>query len=127
MLGGKARVKWLDAKRRSVFREALGRHQRDGSKAPNIAIVQRAAILQNELERRVRTLLVRKLSAVDEQRSGKAWLNDEPVSGGQIDHDQLRATPAPHDGRSRQPFSERLDADFAQNVRLRDADRRDAY
>src|SRR3954467_6546957 len=100
MLGGEGRVKGLDAQRRGIAGEAFRRHERDGAEAADVAVVNRAAVVQAELHRRVRTLALRQIPVIDEQRTGEAGLNDESVSAREIEHDELGAPPTALDDRS---------------------------
>src|SRR4051812_48499165 len=100
MLGGEGRVKGLDAQRRGIAGEAFRGHERNGAKAADVTIVNRAAVVQAELYRRVRTLALRQVPVIDEERAGEAGLHDESVSTREIEHDELGAPPATLDDRA---------------------------
>src|SRR6185312_5184517 len=93
MLGGKRGIKRLDAKAGRVPRELIRRHERDGAESPDVSVVERSAVVERELDRRVAPFLWWQLAGVDEQRAGEARLNHEPLAGGQIEDDELGPTP----------------------------------
>ena len=104
MLCGERAVKWLDAERGCVAREPISVHQRDRSEPPNVPIVKRAAVVENELDGRVLALALRKVAGVDQERSGEPRLNHETVAAGEIEHDELRAPPGARDPRAENPL-----------------------
>src|ERR1700743_207079 len=97
MLGGERWVKGLDDKRFAVLRETLGLHERHRAKSANVAVVNGPPVTEDELERRVASLVVGEIAGVDEQGSGEPRLHDDTILAREIEHDQLRSTPCPHD------------------------------
>ena len=94
MVGGEGGVKGLDAERGGIARESLGMHERDGAETADISVVDGATIIEPELDRRVRALAFGQVPVIDEQRASEARLNNESVSTGQVEDDELGATPA---------------------------------
>src|SRR5436190_1928910 len=126
MLGGKVRVKGLDAKRRGVAGKPVSAHQRERSESPNVSVVDGASVTERELDCRVFPFAIRQTAGVDEQGAREAWLDDEMVAGAQVEHDKLRAAPAPRDGRSGGALRELSGRDLAQHIRSCDADSGDS-
>src|SRR6185503_5493921 len=93
MLCGKGGVKWLDAKRRGVGGESCRGHQRDGAESSDVAVVERAAVVENELERGIAALLIRKGAGVDEQRAGEARLHHDALTRREIQNHELGSPP----------------------------------
>src|ERR1035437_1226191 len=91
---GERGVKWLDSECLDVFLESLGRHQREGAEGTNVAIVEGASVIESEVHGRVCRLALRERPGGEEKRAGEAWLHDDPVAGGEIEHDHLRPAPA---------------------------------
>src|SRR5215471_14592922 len=114
---GERSVKWLDAERRRVAREAIGVHQSDRSEPSNIAVVKGSAIVENELDGRVLTLTFGQIARVDQQRTGETRLHNQMIAAGEIENDQLRASPRPSDSHADEPLCQRARADLAQDVR----------
>src|SRR5689334_3804112 len=100
MICGERAVKWLNAQRRCIARESFGVHQRDRSQPPDIAVVQRSTIVENELDRRILALPLRKISGVNQQGAREARLNDQAFTSREVEHDELRAPPGPGDLRA---------------------------
>lgn len=122
MLAGERRVKWLDAEWSSVFGESLPRHQCDGSKATYIAIVQRASIVEYQLERGVAPLGLGQSACVNQQRAGESWLNNDALVRREIDYDELGSAPGSNNLCSEEPPGKGAWLDLAQNIRPGDAD-----
>src|SRR3954469_10616609 len=97
MLRGKVGVKGLDAKFGGVKLKPLGAHQRERAEPPNVPIMDRASVIESELHSRVRTLALRQVAPVDEERASEARLDDQPIAGREIEDDELRAPPTPRD------------------------------
>ena len=126
MRAREAWVKRLDSERRGVLREPFRRHQGDGSQTTNVAVVQRAAVVQSQLDRGIAALLFGQIASIDEERAGEARLHDEAVAGRQVDHDELRAAPASTDRCARHAPREIARTHLSQNVRSCDRDADDA-
>src|SRR6185436_9392368 len=126
MLASEARVKRLDAERAGVLREPFVGHERHCSKPTNVAVVQRASIVQPELDRRVAPLVFREIAAIYQESAGKARLNDNAVASREIDHDELGASPAAFDRGARNAPRESASAHLSQHVRPGDSDADDA-
>src|SRR5881227_2235994 len=96
------RVKRLDAEPALVLGEPVGRHERDRAKAADVAVVQAAAAVEGEghSQKRALTLGERRRAVVDEKCAGEARLDDEPVAGGEVEDDELRAPPRALDARA---------------------------
>ena len=123
MRGGERRVKWLDAERRHVFGETIGGHQGHRAEPPNVAVVERPAVVEREFDRRVAALVLRKSAAVDEQRAGEPRLHDDAVARRQVEHDELGAAPAARDRRAGRAAGRiRAARALAQHVALDDDD-----
>ena len=84
MLRGERAVKWLDPQRCRVALKPVGVHQHDGSEPTNVAVVDGAPVVENELDCRVLALPLGEVAGIDQKRSGEPGLNDYPVAGGQI-------------------------------------------
>src|SRR6059058_1770172 len=97
MSSGKGWVKWLDAQSAGVFVEARGIHECHGPEAAHVAVVKCASIVEGELHRRVLAQLRRKRAVVDQESARKPRLHDEPIAGGEVQHDQLRTAPRSFD------------------------------
>src|SRR6266516_4228788 len=97
MFRGERGVKWLDTERRGVAFKSIGTHERESAEAPDIAVVERAAVVQRELDRRVLAFTVREVAGVDEQRTREPRLHDEVLAGRKVQDDELCATPAARD------------------------------
>src|SRR5688500_13712043 len=97
------RVKWLNGKPFRVAVELPRAHERHGPEAADVAVVQRATIIERELERGVRELAFGERSLVDEQGTSEPGLNDQRVTGRELDDDQLRPPPAPRDQSATNP------------------------
>src|ERR1044071_6047746 len=100
MFTGEERVKWLDPERRAVLLEARRGHERDGAQATDVPVVNRAAIGEDQLDRRVAAFVVGESAGVDEKRAGEARLHDDAIVARQVDHDELGAPPCPENGRA---------------------------
>src|ERR1700675_101482 len=99
MSGCKLTVKWLDTEFPRVLFETIRIHQRNRTKSPHVGVVKSSAVIEIESQRRIAELRGREASVVDEQCAGEARLYDDAISAVQVDHHQLGAAPAPHDGR----------------------------
>src|SRR5688572_21230825 len=99
-LGRKVIRQRFEPKRASITRESRLIHQTDGPEPANVAVMHRAPVVQGKLDGRVPSLALRQLAGIDEKRARKARLHDEGIAGGQLDHDELRATPHPRDRRA---------------------------
>ena len=54
MISGERAVKWLDAERSTCTRaNRSGVHQRDRAEPANVAVVERSAVVEHELDRRI--------------------------------------------------------------------------
>src|SRR5678815_3681365 len=126
MLASEAWVKRLDAKRVGVLRKAFVGHERHGAKPTNVAVVQRASIVQPELDRRVAPLVLWEIAAIDQDSAGKARLNDNAVASREIDHDELGASPTAFDRGARNAPRESSRGHLSQHVRPGDSDADDA-
>jgi hypothetical protein len=116
MVDRERRVKRLDAESGGVFGESPRRHDGDRSESADVAVVQGASIVEDELERGIPPLLRRKLAGVDQQRAGKAGLHDESVARGEIEHNKLCAAPRARDGRARHSANELSSRSLAQDI-----------
>src|SRR5437764_1125667 len=99
MLGGERRVKWLDAQRRRIGVETLRRHEGYRSEPPDVPIVERPAVIENELQRRIAALPLGKRPGIDEESAREARLNDDSIVRGEIENNELRAAPCSYDRR----------------------------
>src|SRR5437764_1990933 len=97
MLRRERGVKWLDTERGRVALESFGAHEREGPESPNVAVVDRPAVVKRELYRGVFTLSVGQIPIVNQQRTSEAGLHDETIASGEIQYDELRATPTTRD------------------------------
>ena len=111
-------VKRLDAQCLDVFLESLGRHQRDGAEAANVAVVEVARVIEREVKRGVRCFPLRQGPGRQEQRAGEARLHDDAVARAQVEHDALRASPAAHDRGAGNTTPQRGGRHLAQHVGL---------
>src|SRR3954469_15701899 len=103
---GECRVKWLDAKCRRVRGKSRWAHQRDRSKTTNVPVVNRASVVEHELNGRVLPLVLRQISRIDEQRAGEPRLHDDAILAREVEHDQLRSAPAALDRRPARTLDE---------------------
>jgi hypothetical protein len=55
--------------------------------------VKRTVVVQQELDGRVAAFIFRERSRIDEERSGKPWLDDDSILRREVEHDQLCAPP----------------------------------
>src|SRR5436305_5826059 len=116
MLRGKVRVKGLGAKFGGVKLKPVGSHQRERAEPPNVPVVNRASVLENELHSRVRALPLGEVAAIDEERAGESRLDDEPIAGRQVEDDQLRAPPTPRDRCARGALCDLARRNLAEDV-----------
>src|SRR6185437_13830712 len=93
MLGGKRGIKRLEAETGRVLREFIRRHERGGAEPTDVAIVEGSAVVERELHRGVAALRGGQLTRVDEQRTGKARLNDQMLPPREIEDDEFGAAP----------------------------------
>src|SRR5215467_7574919 len=93
MLGGERAVKWLDAERGRVLVESLWRHHGHRAQAADVTVVEGASVVECESDRGVAAFVIGKSPVVDQQRASESRLYDDPVSGGQRNHDELGASP----------------------------------
>src|SRR3954470_23559672 len=125
MVRGKVRVKGLDAEFRRVELEPFGPHQRERAETANVPVMDRASVLEDELDGRVRALLLGKVAAIDEERAGEAWLDDEAVAGREVENHELGAPPPARDrGAGRSP-RQLARGNLSKNIGFGDANRRD--
>jgi len=127
MRRGKIPVKWFDAENRRVFVESLRRHERDRSEPPDVSIVKRSAVGQIEAKRGVTKLSLVEVSAgIDQERACESWLDDDSISAGEVEHDELRSSPRAIDRRSGDALPQCASRNLAKHVGLRDRDGGDA-
>ena len=86
-------VKWLDAELRGVALESLRIHQGDGAKSANVAVVERAIVIKNELDRRVLAFVFRQIARVDQKCASEAGLYDQAIARRKVEDNELRAPP----------------------------------
>src|SRR4051812_37616368 len=104
MLCGERGIKGFDAQGRCVRGEALLIHDRERAKASDVPVVERSRVRELERDGRVSTFILWKAPRViDQQSAGETRLNNDAIPRRQVDHDQLRATPASLDRCSRYP------------------------
>src|SRR5687767_10269596 len=120
------RVKWLNAKPFRVVRQSPGAHECDGAEAANVAIVQGTAVRESQLQRGVGQLTLRQRPIVDQEGSGKSWLNDQRIASRELDDDELGPPPAPRDRRTGKSAGQSPGAGLAQDVRARDVNSGDS-
>src|SRR5260370_6895734 len=118
MRGSKCIVKWLDAEFSRVLFETIGIHQRNRSQPAHVGVVKSSAVVEIESERGIIELRSRECAIVDQQRARESWLDDDSVTGVEIDHHQLGAPPAAKDGRIAQPPPDRAGAHLTHNIRF---------
>src|SRR5688500_18630850 len=97
MLGFEGRVKRLGTERGFVARESAGIHESHGAEASNVAIVNGASVGEADSDRGVTELDRWQAAIVEKQRSGETGLDDDPVTGGQVQNHELRTPPASSD------------------------------
>src|SRR3954463_26190 len=112
----KRTVKRLDSEFLRVVGESLLIHERYSTEATNVGVVQSSAVIQIEAHRRVVELSAMEMPVVDEESACESRLHDEPVTAVEIDHHQLGASPAAHDGRVADSSGERAGTHLAQHV-----------
>src|SRR5690349_15695136 len=120
MLRREGAVKWLDAERGAVAREPVGVHECDGAESSNVAVVERSSIVENELDRRVPSFLVREIAGVDEQRAGESRLHHETIARRQVDHNELCSSPGSRDASADDACSQCSGPDLAEDVAAAD-------
>src|SRR5438874_10896922 len=118
MLGRERRVKGLDAECCSVALESLCSHEGERPQSPDVTVVNGASVVELELNGRVFALAIGQPTGVNEQRSGESRLHDEAVAGGEVEDDELGATPAALDCGARRATRQLVRRDFAQDVRF---------
>src|ERR1700694_5591737 len=107
MRGRKSTVKWLYAEFPRVLFETIGIHQRNRSESPDVGVMQSSAVVEVEPQRRIIELRPRESAVIDQERAREARLYHDPIIRVEIDHHQLRATPAAEDRGVSQPLSDR--------------------
>ena len=125
MLGGERGVKGLATEPGGVSGKPLLAHERQRAEPSNVAIVNRTTILEAKLNGRVRAFALRQISRVDEQRAGEAWLDNHAIAGGEIEDDELGASPTAIDCCACGTACEGTRRDLAKYVGFGDADPRD--
>src|SRR5690349_20485583 len=77
---GERGVKRLDAETRRVFGEAVGAHDGDRAEAPDVAVVEVAAVVEREVQSGVGSLGVREGAAREEKGAGEARLHYKVIA-----------------------------------------------
>src|SRR5262245_11686487 len=106
MLRREVGVKWLDAEGGGVRRESPGIHQCDGSQSTDVAVVERAPVIELEAYRRIIQQLARQGSVVDEQRASESRLHHDAVARRKVEHHELGSTPRTLDACAGNAFRE---------------------
>ena len=101
MLRCERRVKRFRPQCRIEFRESCGRHERERAESADVAVGERAPVMQREGHGNVGSRFGRQHSVVDQERAREARLDDDSVVRVEEDHDGLGAAIAALDARSR--------------------------
>jgi hypothetical protein len=88
--------------------------------------MDRPAVVKLDFDRRVVALTLGQIPIVNQQRASEARLHDEMVAGGEIQYDELRATPTTCDFGASDALAQLTRRHLAEHVGLGDMNCRDS-
>ena len=94
-------------------------HEGDGAEAADVAVVQRAPVVEREGDGGVAALGVGERAVIDEQGAGEARLHDDAVAGVELERDELRAPRAADDAGAGDAAAQGARRDLAEDVGAR--------